>query len=40
VANRQKIMQGGSRGNGNYDNENIRNNEKGEAKNIQYFFLW
>ena len=40
MADRHKIMQERGRGNRNYENENIRNNEQGEAQQRKYFFQW
>jgi hypothetical protein len=38
MADRHKIMQEGNRGNRNYENENIRNNEQGEPQHKKKVF--
>jgi len=39
MADRHKIMQERSRGNRNYENEDIRNNEQDEAQHRKCFFF-
>lgn len=40
MADRHKIMQERSRGNRNYENEDIRNNEQDEAQHRKCFFFF